>query len=127
VGCENWKRFVLVTDDEVELPLAHLQSLDDPSVALIVTSPTQVDPNYSARLTDQDRADLGLSDGVQPVLYCTLTVSSDGWLTANLLGPLALNPASRQGKQLVLNESAYSSTHKVAKVAEVEDGALCSS
>jgi len=31
----------------------------------------------------------------QPVLYCTLSVSADGWISANLLAPLAINPVSR--------------------------------
>jgi flagellar assembly factor FliW len=51
------------------------------------------------------------------VLYCTLSVSADGWITANLLGPLAINPVTRFGKQLVLTETSYSTTHTVAQVS----------
>jgi flagellar assembly factor FliW len=126
VGCDAWKRFVLITDDEVELPIARLQSLDDPDVAIIITTPTVVDPGYLALLTPEDRAELQLDDMTAPVMYCTLSVQPDGWLTANLLGPLVLNPTNRRGKQLVLAESTYSTRHPVAQLSQ-QDDAACSS
>ena len=61
-------------------------------------------------LTAEDRAALALGKDGEPVLYCTLSVSADGWISANLLGPLAINPVTRAGRQLVLNESAYTTT-----------------
>jgi flagellar assembly factor FliW len=126
VGCEDWKHFVLIENDEVELPLARLQSLDDARIALIVTSPNQIDPRYAAPVSVEDRAELDLGEGVEPVVYCTLSVGSDGWLTANLLGPLVVNPASRRGKQLVLVESGYSTQHRVSRLTP-EEGTTCSS
>jgi flagellar assembly factor FliW len=126
IGCDAWKRFVLITDDDVEAPLARLQSLDDPDIALIITSPTVVDPTYTAAITDADRAQLALDDSTDPVMYCTLSVQADGWLTANLLGPLVLNPSNRTGKQLVLTESSYSTRHPVTQLV-TGDGAACSS
>jgi flagellar assembly factor FliW len=120
VGCEDWKRFVLITDAGTELPLARLQSLDDSRIALIVTDPNRVAANYSVTLTSQDRADLDLADGVEAEVYCTLTVGSDGWLTANLLGPLVVNPVNLHGKQLVLTESGYSPAHPIKQLLEAE-------
>ena len=116
VGCEAWKRFILLADDQA-LPVATLQSLDEPGVTLLVTDPALVLPGYSARLSADDRATLGLDRTSQPLLYCTLSVGADGWLTANLLGPLAINPATRRGKQLVLADSPYSTRHPVTRVA----------
>jgi flagellar assembly factor FliW len=126
VGCEDWKRFVLITDDEVELPIARLQSLDDPTVSFIITNPSIVEPTYAATLSSEQRAALELDDAMQPIVYCTLSVQSDGWLTANLLGPLVVNPMNRRAKQLVLNESSYSTKHPVARLAS-EDSGACSS
>jgi flagellar assembly factor FliW len=122
VGCADWKRFVLISDDETALPLAYMQSLDDPNIALVLTTPTRLDPNFRAPLSPQDRADLGLEDGTQPLVYCTLTVGGDGWLTANLLGPLVVNPVTHTGKQLVLANSGYSTNFPVAQLGK-EQGA----
>ncbi len=128
VGCEAWKRFVLLRDDEHELPVGTLQSLDDPAVTLLVTDPALLVPGYAVRLTADDRALLGLAGGAAPVTYCTLSVGEDGWLTANLLGPLVVNPATRRGRQLVLVDSAYSTRYPVARLAAATGrDAACSS
>jgi flagellar assembly factor FliW len=121
VGCPTWKRFVLIVEDAEELPVAMLQSLDDPDCTMLVADPKMVEPSYTVRLTAEDRAALALGKDGQPVLYCTLSVSADGWISANLLAPLAINPVSRTGRQLVLDESAYTTTHTIAQVtAEAE-------
>jgi flagellar assembly factor FliW len=109
VGCPDWKRFVLLVDEDEDLLVAVLRSLDDPQVELLVTDPTRVDPDYKARLE-------GLhSVGPNPTVYCTLAIGADGVITANLLGPLVIDPASRQGQQLVLVDSGYSTRHPVVQ------------
>lgn len=109
VGCPDWKRFVLLVDEEEELPVAILRSLDDPQIEMLVTDPALVAPDY--------RAQLPVSREIDSTVYCTLTVGEDGWITANLMGPLVIDPSTRQGHQLVLADSSYSTRHPVAKVA----------
>jgi flagellar assembly factor FliW len=104
VGCPEWKHFVLLVEEEEELPVALLKSLDFPEVELLVTDPRLLDATYATSIGVD-------SNGV---VYCTLTVQ-DGWITANLLGPLVIDPLTRQGRQLVLTDSAYSSRFPVAR------------
>jgi flagellar assembly factor FliW len=117
VGCPTWKRFVLIVEDAEELPVVMLQSLDDPDCTMLVADPKMVEPSYTVRLSAEDRAALALGKDGQPVLYCTLSVSADGWISANLLAPLAINPESRTGRPIVLDESAYTTTHTIAQVS----------
>jgi flagellar assembly factor FliW len=121
IGQPSWKRFVLIVEDAEELPVAMLQSLDDPSCTMLVADPKMVEPTYTVRLTAEDRAALALGKDGEPVLFCTLSVSSDGWISANLLGPLAINPVTRVGKQLVLTDSAYTTKHSIAQVSAEAD------
>jgi flagellar assembly factor FliW len=126
VGCHEWKRFMLmVADGEDELPIAVLQSLDDLEVSLLVTDPTFLDPSYSPRLTAEDRHELGLDHGMQPTLFCTLSTAHDGWITANLLGPLVVNPHTRRAKQVVLTETTYSTRHPVARLVAATTSDPC--
>ena len=117
VGCESWKHFVLLTSDEEDLPVGVLQSIDEPAVRFMVTDPRHIDPSYSASISFEDRMALGLSPDSSPVIYCTLTVGDDGAITANLLGPLAINVNTRQARQLVLSDGDYSARHPVGQVA----------
>lgn len=130
VGCENWKRFVLLVDDEEDLPVAVLRCLDDPDVSLMVTDPALALPTYEVNLTAEDRADIGLGNDEQPSIYCTLSITPEGWVTANLLGPLAVNPRTRRGKQLVQAETLYTNKHLIARVGtatSTTEAAQCSS
>jgi flagellar assembly factor FliW len=116
VGCQDWKNFLLLSDDEEDLPVACLQSIDQPRVRLLVTDPRLIDGNYSVNLTDEERSSLGLQTPDDTALFCTLSVSQDGAITANLLGPLVVNKRTRCGRQLVLSESGYSTRHPVAQL-----------
>jgi len=116
IGCDSWRQFVLLTDDEEDLPVAYLQSVDEPSVRFLVTDPRYVAPSYTVELSDEDRAYLDLTQTDTPVLYCTLTVYDNGEITANLLGPLVINSRTRVGRQVVVNDSTYSTRHYVAQI-----------
>jgi flagellar assembly factor FliW len=121
VGCETWKRFVLLVDDEQDLPVAVLRCLDHPDVDLMVTDPSLALADYRVVLSAEDRNSIQLADGDAAQLYCTLTVNEDGWVTANLLGPLVINPRTRRGKQLVLADSVYTTRHPVARLDEANE------
>ena len=129
IGCEAWKRFVLLVDDEEDLPVAVLRCLDQPDVELMVTDPSLALPDYKIALSAEDCGAIGLTDDDEPQVFCTLSVAQDGWVTANLLGPLVINPRSRRGKQLVLADSPYSTRHPVTRMTDIstEAGGPCSS
>jgi flagellar assembly factor FliW len=122
VGCPDWQLFVQVVDSEEDLPVAILQCIDHAEVQFLVTDPTLIDPEYAVQLSSAQRAKLGLVPGTEPVVYCTLTVRADGCISANLLGPLVVDPSTRRALQLVLADSKYSTQHPVASMptAKVE-------
>lgn len=118
VGCQDWKNFVLLSDDEEDLPVACLQSVDQPMVRLLVTDPRLIDNSYTISLSDEDREGLELEGSDNTALFCTLTIGNDGAITANLLGPLVINTRTRKGRQLVLTDSGYTTRHPVAQLQE---------
>jgi flagellar assembly factor FliW len=127
VGFPDWRRFVLMTTEDEDSPVATLVSLDDPNVELMVTDPRLLVPDYDLKLSADQRASLDLPADAVPVVYCTLTLGSDGLLTANLLGPLVVNPLTRRGRQIVLTDSAYTTRHPVARLSSQGGDDPCSS
>ena len=113
VGCPSWQRFVLLDENEDD-PIKFLQSLDDPNICFLATDPHHVDPGYRIRPAEADLEVLEIEDLDQAVLMCTLRIwENEEKITANLLGPLVINPRTRQGRQIVLADSPYSAQHPV--------------
>lgn len=117
VGQPDWKRFVLLTEDDHTVGI--LQSVDDAQLSLMVTDPVSIVPGYTIELSEADRAQLGLRTTDQPLVLTTLSLHGET-LTANLLGPLVINRDTRAARQVVLAESTYSTRHVLGHVSPEE-------
>jgi len=107
LGFEHLTRFLLIDQDEVA-PLRWFQPVDDPNLAFTVIDPLLFFPDYRVTLTGEDRQGLQIPKGTDPLVLSLVTIPEDpSAMTANLLGPLVVNPATRLGKQLVLHDSGY--------------------
>src|SRR5215212_5277672 len=113
VGQPDWKNFVLVKPDDG--PVALLQSTEHAELALMVTDPFQIVPEYDVALSDADCAALGLSEDEQPKLFCTLSVYQEQ-ITTNLVGPIVVNARTGHARQVVMVDSPYSTRHPVATI-----------
>jgi flagellar assembly factor FliW len=125
IGCEGWKQFRLTLANEPSGHFATLECVDEPGVAFVLGDPTDFLPDYRVTLSEADQQLLGLAAGANPLVYCTLSVGDDGWITANLVGPIVVNPSSGAARQLVLANSEYSTRHRVAQLDSEGEG--CSS
>ena len=109
-GFPDSTTFVVV---EVEdSPYVWLQSADEPMVAFLATSPFAFFPSYDLELGDDEQRSLGVEDASQVEVLTLLTVhrvnDEPQSITANLLGPIVINIQSREARQLVLDDTNYS-------------------
>jgi len=85
-----------------------LHCLDDPAVSFLVAEASRVCPEYLVELSPADIHALELDKADQPLVLCTLTVRQRPLrVTANLLGPLVINPRTGLGRQVVLVDTSY--------------------
>ncbi|HJU04492.1 MAG TPA: flagellar assembly protein FliW [Nitrospiraceae bacterium] len=96
----------IVLDHDRDVPFKWLQSLDEESLAFVVTDPVLCKPDYQVVLTPDDMADLKLSSERDLAVMVILTIPSDdpSRVTANLRGPLIVNQHSRLAKQMIVRE-----------------------
>jgi flagellar assembly factor FliW len=111
VGFPDWQEFAFLAPEGE--PAAMLVCLNQPAIAFLVTDPRLIVAEYRPPLGLVDRARLGLGLDEEPQCLTLLTVRADGAITANLLGPLVINPRTRIGCQLVLDDGRYSSRQPV--------------
>ncbi len=119
---EDEHEFIIVPYDE-ESPYVFLQSASTPDLAFLMTIPFIFFPDYEFRLEDDVLESLALENQEDLLLYTLLTIpgSDIREMTANLLAPIVINSRTNEGRQIVLDKSAYQTKHKLfRKKAETE-------
>jgi len=118
LGFPDHKRFALIQTGEDPV-FFWLQSVDDAGVAFVVCDPLAFVPDYRAPIRKDDVEALGLRD-LQDCQVLVIVNKVDGYLTANLLGPLVIGAHSLRGKQLVLGERKYSTRHRLMPLEQAQ-------
>ena len=80
---------------------AELTSLEDPSLSLLLAQPFAFFPDYEFRVDDATTAVVG--EGAAPQAWVVLSHDGAGF-TANLRGPLLINPETGAAAQAVLDD-----------------------
>ena len=95
-------------------PFRWLQSVEEPSMAWIVTDPALFFADYKVKVRQEDLASIRLADVAGGTVFVIVTVSAAAKeITANLQGPLVMNLEARLAKQFVLSEPGLSTRHQV--------------
>jgi flagellar assembly factor FliW len=113
IGFPDLTRYVLIQRPH-DAPFYWLQCLDDPTLALVLVDPVLFKSDYAPSLPPGLTHDLG-DGGGKVVLFAIVTIPQGRPqdMTANLLGPLAMNPATRRARQLVLDDRLYTHRHPI--------------
>ncbi|MEX5284826.1 flagellar assembly protein FliW [Selenomonas sputigena] len=111
---EEEKEFIIVPYDE-ESPYVFLQSVMTPDLAFLMTIPFIFFPDYEFRLEDDVLESLALENQEDLLLYTLLTLPGNDFrgMTANLLAPIVINSRTNEGRQIVLDKSAYKTKHRL--------------
>lgn len=109
LGFPDSRTYVVI---EVEdSPYVWLQSVEEPEVAFLATSPFPFFPSYDLELAEEQQLALGVDDVSQVEVLTLLTIHRSGdtaeGITANLLGPIVVNIDSREARQVVLETTDY--------------------
>jgi flagellar assembly factor FliW len=105
LGFPDWTRYVML-DHDTDAPFKWLHCMDEASLAFVVIDPALFNPNYQVTISPEARIEVEGSetDGLSLVVILTIPSDDPSAVTANLRGPLLMNPRTRLCKQLVLTE-----------------------
>jgi len=122
LGFPEEKRYVILQHRE-DSPFFWYQSVDDPALAFVITSPFLFKPDYSVPLEDTVEQMSWIEDKDKGTLELYVVVnipkSSPDDMTANLIGPILINNRTRQAVQMIIADSPYS--HKFSLVGKNKD------
>ena len=101
-------------------PFLWLQSVDNGALAFVLIDPLLFKPDYRVEIGPEDAEVLGLKNGGETAqimaIVNILNRTQDGSptaITANLLGPIVINPQKRLAKQVVNYDGQYSHRHPI--------------
>lgn len=114
LGFPDSSRFILRPHSDSS-PFVWLQSLDDPKLAFVMINPTLLIPDYKPEIPAAIMEELKLKESDQLQLMVILTIPNGHieQMTANLLGPVAINPVKRLAKQVPLDPCQYDPSWQV--------------
>lgn len=85
-----------------------LQSTDDQDVAMVVVVPWLFFPDYEIDLPEDERERLAIDRPEDAVVFSPVTLAAEErTLYVNLVGPFVVNPATGEGRQVVLIDSDH--------------------
>ena len=114
-GFPDLKRYLPLMMDEDDDSMLLFQSVERPEVAFVLINPTFLLPDYSPSLTPEELAFLEVEDSGE-LSYFVICVIHDNYLdnTVNLKCPLSINPTTRIGTQIIMEQSPYGFRHKLS-------------
>jgi flagellar assembly factor FliW len=106
-------------------PLRLLQSLEARDLAFFVIDPFLFKPDYRINISTADLAVVKseTSEGLR--ILTIVTIPDDPYeMTANLQGPLIINPATRHATQVVNHDKDYTTKYRIMSSSQAEPVAI---
>jgi len=114
LGFPEHTRFALIQTGD-ENYFFWLQSVDEPSLAFVVTDPSIFFKDYEVPIREETEQALALTDSGHAQLFVICNKVGD-WLTGNLLGPIVANASNRLATQVVLTEKKWTTRQPLIKL-----------
>lgn len=118
-GFEMLKDFQIKPHNEL---FSFMVSIEDPDRSFIIVNPFDFYKDYEFELSEDNLGELGISSSAQVGVRCIVTWHTNfEKASINLLAPLVFNLESKNAKQLVLQNTKYTTKHSLWDLKGVSD------
>jgi len=120
-GFELSPEYIIIRFDDDDDSLLCLQSMVDPNLAFVLVNPFYLIEDYAPSITMEDLDTLEAEQNT-PLAFYAVAVIHENWMdsTINLRCPIAVNPEKQLGKQLIMDQNAYSMRHPISAGSQKE-------
>lgn len=118
IGLPDYKRYIELEFLE-NSPLKLLQAVDSSDLGFIMINPLLFEPDYVADITVDELKSLSTDKPEELITMVFVTIPEDPHkMTANLQGPVIINPNSMLAMQIVNHNKKYSTKHLILKTGQ---------
>lgn len=113
-GFEDEKEFTIILNEDPENPFHYLQSINSGDLSFVIINPFEVFPEYEFEISEIVKEKLHIENEKQVCVYTIVTVPENiEKITSNLQAPIVINLETKRGKQVILDDSRYTTKHFV--------------
>lgn len=114
-GFEDNKKFTIIRDESYA-PFEWLVCVDGTRLRFAMLNPMVVYPEYSPNISRAQVDGLGIDNADDILMYAFVTISAlPNESTLNLAAPVLINIKEKAGRQIILENSAYSTREPVMR------------
>lgn len=113
-GFENARRFIIMSVPEHQ-PFHWMECVDEGNtIRFAIINPLSFRPDYQPKIKKEELVALEIKDPKELLLYVIVTLRTPLMeSTANLMGPLFINIREKMGKQIIIENDAYSLRERI--------------
>lgn len=113
LGFEFEKKFAIL-DSKEHVPFKWMQAFSEPTLAFVIIRPSDFSIEYELSVSQSDIEALKVDDTDELLVFAIVTIPSDpSQMTANLQGPILINPKERIGRQAISLNEKYRVKHRI--------------
>ncbi len=113
-GFDFVRRFVLLDTQDTASPFKWLQALEEPELAFVIIRPVDFLGQYELAISQSDLEATGAKTADELLVFAIVTIPENpSEMTANLQGPVIMNPNKRLGRQAISLNDKYHVRHNI--------------
>ena len=114
LGFDDVKKFVLLDTQDDTSPLKWLQAYDVPELAFVIIRPVDFIKEYDLVVSMNDIEAIEADEPEKMLVFAIVTIPKNpAEMTANLQGPIIINPSKRLGRQAISLSDKYTVRHRI--------------
>ncbi len=114
LGFEDVKQFAILDDTHSGSPFRWMQAVNEPGLAFVVILISDFMADYELNISQSDYEVIRAKPEDEILVFSIVTVPEDYKnMTANLMGPVIINPAKKMGKQAISLSDKYGVRHRI--------------
>lgn len=113
LGFEYIKKFIIMDSSE-KSPFKWLQAFDEPDLAFVIIRPADFMIEYELVVAQGDLEAVGCASADDLLVFAIVTIPDNpSDMTANLQGPIIINPVTHIGRQAISLSDRYRVRHRI--------------
>ena len=114
LGFDFIKKFIIMDADDEGSPFKWMQAFDEKDLAFVIIRPLDFMDEYELVISQNDLDDVKSESIDELIAFSIVTIPENPKnMTANLQGPIIINPIKRIGKQAISLSDRYTVRHNI--------------